>query len=109
MKHYLTLLLLALTMTTMAKSPINSNGVISSQEKTSNKQKLTTTLLVGGFTAVATGYQMQKFAEQMPVESQLKNTSINNDNNNPFYNTTTMKTVKHIGLSMLTVGIVLKF
>ena len=108
MKHYLTLLLLALTMTTMAKSPVNHNGIIYTQEKTSNKQKLTTTLLVGGFTAVATGYQMQKFAEQMPVESQLKNSSINN-NNNPFHNANTMKTVKHIGLSMLTVGIVLKF
>jgi NADH dehydrogenase FAD-containing subunit len=108
MKHYLTILLVALTMTTMAKSPIksiNSNGVYHTQEKKTTKQKLTTTLLVGGFTALATGYQMQKFAEQMPVESQL---SINN-NNNPFYNTTTMKTVKHIGLSMLTVGIVLKF
>jgi hypothetical protein len=108
MKHYLTILLVALTMTTMAKSPISSNGVYYTQEKMTKKQKLTTGLLVGGFTALATGYQMQKFAEQMPVESQLKST-INNNNNNPFYNTTTMKTVKHIGLSMLTVGIVLKF
>ena len=107
MKHYLTILLVALTMTTMAKSPVNHNGVIYVQEKMSNKQKLTTTLLVGGFTAVATGYQMQKFAEQIPVESQLKNSSINN--NNPFYNANTMKTVKHIGLSMLTIGLVLKF
>jgi len=107
MKHYLTLLLLALTMTTMAIGP-TKNGVIHSKEKMTNKQKLTTTLLVGGFTAVATGFQMQKFAEQMPVEHQLKNTSINN-NNNPFHNANTMKTVKHIGLSMLTVGIVLKF